>query len=126
MNVSGWKRGMMAKSMGVEDYFNHVMGCVERELEEAGNDVILVCSWPGKNERDVAITLILNGRVLNIGVSQSEVERRKEESPFSLDWLLWSELVKKGVVLQDSGYMKALFPEKNKKDSKSEGEDKKS
>ncbi|UTR10419.1 hypothetical protein MM300_21540 [Evansella sp. LMS18] len=124
MNISGWKRGMMAKSMGVEDYFNHVMGCVERELEEAGHDLILISSWPGKNERDVAITLILNGRVLNLGISQSEVERRKEESPFSLDWLIWSELIRLGVEVQDSGYMKALFTKNSKKDGKSEGENK--
>ena len=111
MNVSGWARGMMSKSMETEPFFNHVMKCVETELGEAGDDVILLYDW-ASHTRDMEMMLILNGRVISFGITKAEIERRKESSPFSLDWLIWSELVRRGVEVKETHYMGVIFPGK--------------
>ncbi|MCE7791533.1 hypothetical protein K8O68_03720 [Salipaludibacillus sp. CUR1] len=108
MNNSGWLRGMMAKKMSAEAFCECVMESVYKEIRAWGWNVILLYDWQEASEH-VPVTLILDGKMVRIDLTKTEVESQQKKSPYSVDKMIWTAIHEQGIKLNNSVYMRYVW-----------------
>jgi len=108
MNISGWIRGMMAKSYRVDRFFELVIDCIVKELEEWEHDTMILYDWDAQNP-NVNITFIIDLSLYTMQMSKTDIEQRKNQGPFSLDRTIWRFLERKGIKLRDDQYIRYVY-----------------
>lgn len=109
MSESSFIREMLSKSTLPDKFFAHVIRVVEKELIDWGHDVIILFDWP-ENIDEISISFIIDGRFFSFYIGKKEIEGLQRKSPFFLDRLIWTELIKRGIIIKDDEYMKMVFP----------------
>lgn len=99
MNTQGWMRGLMSRNMGNEEFFNHVIECIEREFD-LKVEVL--------REQDKYM-ITLEGYTVDI--KSSEICFYKDKSPYSLDRYILDSLRDKGYAfdIDRSKYLECCF-----------------
>ncbi|KMY54186.1 hypothetical protein AC623_09775 [Bacillus sp. FJAT-27231] len=108
MNTSAMLRGYLSKMMDNESYFYHVVNCMEVQLNDWGQEAILLFDW---NEHDEVIyaSFIIEDHLYTFSLDQEMAATLQEKSPYSLDRFMWEALVRQGFRLKKSKYIQMAF-----------------
>lgn len=104
-------REKLSKNMDPDKFFAHVMRVVERKLIEWEHDVYILYDWSHYKD-DVCISFIIDDRFFTFYLGKKEIESLQRKSPYFLDRLIWTELIKRGIVIRENEYMKVVFQKK--------------
>lgn len=96
MNSIGDERGYIVKSLSVQEFFHHVVGCVERKLKE----------WD--SEYQVYIVKLADYNLIvkkgcytySVDLSEEEIESLQKCGGYALDREIWRQLERKGVAVR--------------------------
>ncbi|MEK4029612.1 hypothetical protein MKZ02_13885 [Pseudobacillus sp. FSL P4-0506] len=108
MNTSGMLRGYLAKMMSNESYFYHVINCMDVQLNDWGQEAILLFDW-NEYEEVIYASFIIEDYLYTFSLDKEKVAELQEKSPYSLDRYMWEALVKQGFHLQESNYIHMAF-----------------
>ncbi|NMD71771.1 hypothetical protein HHO41_15840 [Bacillus sp. DNRA2] len=93
MNVSGWIRAYMSKSMNNEEFLIKVANVIEKQLKE----------WDENYEvyimklTDYEFNVKKGETYLEVVLTEAELDELQKQAPFSLDVKIWKELERQGL-----------------------------
>ena len=100
MNSTGFVRGMMSKSFEVEDYLNHVVTTIGRQLSmwDERYEVRLLNDLLAETNYEVIVNL--EDITYQVDLELSNVAALQDKSPYSLDRHIWESLKNQGLVIE--------------------------
>lgn len=92
MNSTGFIRGYMAKNQNSEQFFKHVISCIERQLQEFDENIKVIVEEGSPN------IIYVQGSEENWAIScaNDEIKKLQRQSPYALDRKLWRDLINMG------------------------------
>lgn len=104
MNVQGWIRGYMSKSMDHEKFLLSVVELMEKEMKEWDETfygILMKLS-------DYRLVIKNNESSYEVTITENELATLQDRSPFSVDRYLWEQLEKQGLEIK-SGYGNYIY-----------------
>ncbi|CAM5209305.1 hypothetical protein UACE39S_05017 [Ureibacillus acetophenoni] len=96
MNINGVARGYLSKNLTGEEFFKKVAEMIRRELEDwQGNYVV-----EQKKKTVYELKVINEETVYSVSLPDEELEMLQSKSPYSLDVVLWKELINRGLQIE--------------------------
>lgn len=107
MNNSGFIRGLMSKNLGHEEFLQHVGNTIEKQLQE----------WDENYQVNIMKMenyhfIVKNGdKDYWLEITEEELIKLQNKSPFSLDFRLWTMLVVQGIEIKfgDGDYLLKVY-----------------
>lgn len=107
MNSSGFIRGLMSKNLGHEEFLQHVGNTIEKQLQE----------WDENYQVNIMKMenyhfIVKNGdKDYWLEITEEELIKLQNKSPFSLDFRLWTMLVVQGIEIKfgDGDYLLKVY-----------------
>jgi len=100
LNSTGFVRGMMSKSFEIEDYLNHVVTTIGRQLNmwDERYEVSLFHDLLAETNYEVIVKL--EDKTYQVDLELSNVAALQDKSPYSLDRHIWESLKNQGLVIE--------------------------
>lgn len=96
MNINGLARGLMSSRKSGEEFYLHVVNCIEQQLKEWNEDYEEAIVMKLGNA-DYQLMIRNKEQVYCVALSQQEIESLQKSSPYALDHILWRDLEKQGL-----------------------------
>ncbi|KKB34307.1 hypothetical protein [Bacillus thermotolerans] len=109
MNTSGMLRGYLAKVLDHENYFYHVMNCMEVQFHDWEHETMLLFDWG--HTKEIHATFIIDEHIYSLAINKEIVAALQRKNPYALDRYIWEHLIEQGFELKESNYILLAFSE---------------